>query len=140
MGEALLGYCGLYCGGCAFYQGTIAGKPFAGESGETFLCEGCASGKATPWCTDCGIKSCAIDKGFRTCIECADDPCEKMRGFMDQPKYPYHLEVQDNMMRLRDIGFEAWEEEMKRRYVCASCGASIDWFQKACPACGRATD
>lgn len=139
MGEQTLGYCGLYCGGCPYFQGSLAGKPYEAESGETFLCEGCASGKTTPWCADCAIKLCAIAKGYRLCIECADNPCDKMRGFMNDPKYPYHLRVQEDMRRLKAIGLPAWEKEMAGRYKCGACGSTFNWFDKQCPVCGRQT-
>ncbi len=40
-------------------------------------CDGCPSeGRHIGFCTVCGIRKCAFDKGYATCAECADFPCE----------------------------------------------------------------
>lgn len=137
----LLGYCGLYCGGCRVYQATQAGTPAHYEDGSPMVCTGCRSaGPVAIWCdTQCAIKTCCRDKGVENCLACADNPCEKMSGFMQDPAYPYHLEVQDNMKRLRDIGPEQWAQEMEARYHCKACAHAFNWFEHACSACGEPT-
>lgn len=41
-------------------------------------CDGCGSGgKQIGFCAVCEIRVCAFDKGYATCAECADFPCEK---------------------------------------------------------------
>lgn len=41
-------------------------------------CEGCQGrDKLLGFCSVCQIRSCAAAKGFSTCAECADFPCDK---------------------------------------------------------------
>jgi len=42
-----------------------------------FDCDGCPSeGKKIGFCDTCGIRICAYGKGFATCAECSEFPCE----------------------------------------------------------------
>ncbi len=134
--DHLLGYCGLYCGGCRMYQDTQKHGKAELEPGNFVACGGCASEQTTPWCTDCAIKSCAREKDHRHCLLCADFPCDKMTGFMQDPKYPYHQDVPANMRRLVEIGFEDWCAEMEQRWHCKECGGQCNWFEKKCSQCG----
>lgn len=136
MDQSLLGYCGLYCGGCPMYQATVAGTPKKDEKGDDLVCKGCDSGRTTPWCTDCQIKACNKRKGIRYCLECADNPCEILTYFMNDPQYPYHLEVQDNMKSLKELGFERWASTSAQKYRCGSCRSQVNWFEASCSKCG----
>jgi hypothetical protein len=45
---------------------------------ETIVCDGCpGEGRHIGFCAECGIRACAFDKGFATCAECTELPCEK---------------------------------------------------------------
>lgn len=134
MQDKVLGFCGLYCGGCAYYQNTINGVGTPWE-GQNIDCFGCNSGQATPWCTNCEIKACNERQGIRICLDCTSFPCEVLTGFMDDPRYPYHKDVPDNMKRLKEIGLEAWSAEQEKNWICADCGGQINWSNKECPAC-----
>ncbi|MBN1412158.1 MAG: DUF3795 domain-containing protein [Spirochaetales bacterium] len=133
--DMILGYCGLYCGGCGIYQAARVGNPVKAEDGSLMLCEGCNGSKITEWCTNCAIKSCNRTKGIRYCLECDENPCDILKNFMDDEQYPYHKEVQDNMKRLREIGLEKWINEQQEKYTCPECGHTFNWFDKKCPAC-----
>jgi hypothetical protein len=96
------GYCGLFCGSCGIYLATKNGteKKFAEENNmplEMVSCYGCRTDKNPVWCTQCKLKSCARNRGFDFCYECADYPCENLEAFKNDPLYPYHLEVYDYM-------------------------------------------
>ena len=139
MSDETLGYCGLYCGACKAFQATKAGNPLVDEaSGASLVCDGCNGSRLTPWCASCVIKDCARGKGLRICAECPENPCEKLSGFMNDPKYPYHRAVQDDMRFLKAHGLEAFERRITERYTCSSCGMLMSWFAKTCPNCGRA--
>lgn len=56
----LVACCGLYCGTCRSY---LKGK-----------CPGCRDNAKATWCK---VRSCCIEKGIRTCAECADHPDPK---------------------------------------------------------------
>jgi hypothetical protein len=138
--DEILGYCGLYCPGCSAYQATVAGGGIEYKPGSITTCRGCNSGEVSIWCADCEIKNCAREKGVRYCLRCADFPCEKSRGFMDDPRYPYHRDVPEMMARLNQVGLEKWAEEQSQRWICTSCGGGFDWFAKSCPGCGVAVN
>jgi hypothetical protein len=45
---------------------------------ETIVCDGCpGEGRHIGFCAECGIRACAYERGFATCAECAELPCEK---------------------------------------------------------------
>jgi hypothetical protein len=138
--DEILGYCGLYCPGCGVYQATATGGGLEYEPGSVTTCRGCNSGEVSLWCSDCEIKLCAREKGVRYCLECGDFPCEKSRGFMDDPRFPYHKDVPEMMERLSQVGLEQWAEEQSRKWVCANCGGGFDWFAESCPGCGIAVN
>ncbi|MDP2172144.1 MAG: DUF3795 domain-containing protein [Candidatus Cloacimonadaceae bacterium] len=84
--------CGIDCTVCSVYQATLADDSEARialaekyKTGfdkdidpESIVCDGClGSGKHLGFCSVCQIRSCALQKGFRTCAECPDLPCEK---------------------------------------------------------------
>jgi len=133
--STLLGYCGLYCGGCSAYQETEAGTT-SQEGPEAVTCRGCASDELPPWCADCAIKRCNRQRGIRYCLQCSDYPCEQLMGFTNDPKYPYHKAVHADMERLDDIGLAAWLEEQASRWICGDCGNTYHWFAQQCPSCG----
>ncbi|MBN2368967.1 MAG: DUF3795 domain-containing protein [Vicinamibacteria bacterium] len=133
---ALLGYCGLYCGGCSLYQETKAGAKPTADGKSAAPCEGCASAVVASWCADCAIKACAREKGVRYCLLCDEYPCAKLTEFTNDPRYPYHKEVHRDMARLKEIGEEAWMREQSARWTCSKCGGTYHWFARKCPACG----
>ncbi len=132
MDFVLDGYCGLYCGACPDMLKTRAGK--AADP-----CYGCKSEHPTGHCATCGIKACARSKGYEFCDECAElSACEKMRGFMIDPQWPYHQSVLKNMEAIRRGGLATWLEAQDKRWRCANCGASHSWWDETCPQCGQA--
>ena len=45
---------------------------------DDLACDGCLSvGKHIGFCKVCEIRACAYQKGYATCAECSDFPCEK---------------------------------------------------------------
>lgn len=135
--DLLLGYCGLYCGNCLFYQNTVKGTGTDMGDGVYIECHGCESNHASPWCTECALKACCREKRIRTCIECGEYPCEALEEFINSDEYPYHKEVPGMMERLSEIGLAAWAEEMERRYTCATCGERFTYFDGTCPRCAE---
>jgi hypothetical protein len=137
MSDKSLGYCGLYCGGCAIFQKTQSGRHQRDENNNPLICFGCNSDTTTKWCTDCEIKTCNRNKGHRFCYECNDNPCEILNRFINDPKYPYHTEVQENMKLLKEIGLEQWTKENEKKYHCGLCNNQTNWFETRCSACGN---
>ncbi len=135
--DSLLGYCGLYCGGCPYYQNTVAVKPIDFKK-ENFYepCEGCNSGIKNSYCLQCEIVKCNMKKGTRICYDCEKYPCEIINKFMNDSRYPYHKEVDDKMKLLKEKGLDQWLEIQESKYKCKNCGAIFNFFQKKCDKCG----
>jgi hypothetical protein len=136
MKDILVGYCGLFCGGCPDFQNT-KNKLMKDKNNIEIVCKGCKSEKTTEWCTICNIKKCCKEKGFSYCLECKLNPCEKLSEFMNQEQYPYHKEVQENMKKLRELGLDKWVMYNEEKYICSNCGCDVNWFEKKCSRCGQ---
>jgi hypothetical protein len=105
--------CGLNCAACEAYLATaandqvelekIAAKwcteynaPDIAVAGVT--CLGCGSSTG-PWCghcAECEIRACAQGRGYVTCAECTDYPCEQLTGFLAMVP-----PAKDNLEKLR---------------------------------------
>ena len=59
--------CGLLCDGCAFR--------------ESMGCAGCVALNGKPFWGECPVAACCKGKGYEHCGECADMPCDVLRGF-----------------------------------------------------------
>jgi len=45
---------------------------------DTIVCDGCtAEGRHIGFCAECSIRACAFGKGYQTCAECPEMPCDK---------------------------------------------------------------
>jgi len=89
----IIAYCGLVCDECPAYMATQAGdreglEELASswstdqvkfEPGD-IDCDGCRAGGARlfAWCSDCGIRTCCLNKGLDDCAHCTDFPCEEI--------------------------------------------------------------
>jgi hypothetical protein len=136
MNEMLIGYCGLYCGGCGVYQRAVANDPVIDQNGIPMYCEGCRSDRTTKWCTECGIKECNRKKGLKICNECADYPCDMLNGFINDDNYKYHLEVPADMEEMKKAGMEEWAKKKEKAYYCKKCNNLNNWFEQECSKCG----
>lgn len=132
----LVGYCGVYCGACAWYKGKWREYaegllrlmdaypvmrwedeiPFDYEEFEKGLnwlindrrvCQGCRSGDNL---LTCEIQDCVKNKGVDFCYQCEDFPCDKL--FEIQRDHPDNIE---NIMRIQMIGIEEWIQEEENK-------------------------
>ena len=88
MSETNIVYCGINCGKCPIYIATKNNdeklrKETAEKWGieiDKLHCSMCNAeeGDLFYWCTECPIRACAQEKGFKTCAECTDYPCDKL--------------------------------------------------------------
>ena len=125
------GYCGLFCGACPIMLGSKAGT-------ESDQCFGCKSTKPAGHCITCGIKLCAQEKGYSFCYECSElGNCEKMIGFMADPKWPYHQAVLSNFDAIRQNGTNQWLVEQDIRWRCKKCNTPHSWWDEKCKECGE---
>ncbi len=127
-------YCGVYCGACPVLLATKAGKLSDDQQ-----CYGCKSEKPTEFCTTCGIKACAISKGFEFCNQCDElKSCELMQKLVSDTEYPYGQCVLKNLEMIRVIGLPKWLERQEKRWSCNICGAEYSWYHETCRQCGQA--
>lgn len=85
-----LAFCGLNCSECSAFiarqtddqalREKTAKEWTSGEfvvTPEQINCTGCHSDEDCFFhCSQCAVRSCSSDKGFNTCAECSDYPCE----------------------------------------------------------------
>ena len=131
----LLGCCGIYCGACFAYRGTIRQKAvelreilneekfrkivtalgWMGDYSEfskflshlkSLKCEGCGAGGGNPWCS---IRKCCQKKGFTSCAECNELPCEKLEWITKR----YSKWNLKNLEKVKEIGIKKWLKEQK---------------------------
>lgn len=97
---ALVAYCGLYCAAC--------GRHRRGR------CPGCHENTKATWC---GIRSCCIENGYKSCADCNDfeDPtqCGKFHnlvsrffGFIFRSNRPACIK------QIRELGIEGHARDM----------------------------
>jgi hypothetical protein len=121
----LAGSCGIFCGLCTKYQSKAPSR-----------CLGCRLGEQHSWCS---IYRCSvIKKGFTTCIECEEYPCEKYtrRGWgTDQ----WSRTAQDNLNSIKNNGMEKWLSEQRERRLAVeklletyNDGRSMNFYCLAC--------
>jgi hypothetical protein len=114
---ALLGYCGLYCGGCRSFEGHTVGK-----------CQGCKDEKVL--ISDCPTKECAEKKQLSHCGDCEGFPCDALNAFYHDG-ISHHAMALANVKRIRVDGPEKWLLEQEKEYAC-QCGKRRLWFATEC--------
>lgn len=90
--DTLIAPCGIDCRDCKAYIATVnndqqqlkeVAEFYFTQHGkevkiEELYCDGCgADGRHIGFCAKCDIRACAFGKGFHTCAECSEFPCEK---------------------------------------------------------------
>jgi hypothetical protein len=147
--EHLVAVCGLYCGACAIYRAWNDGNQERLQDlynrmsarrdmvWDDLQCNGCLSnGKLLPFCRDCNIRLCALEKpGVTRCSDCDDFPCTLITEF-NNDGMRHHSEVLDNLRRLSDMGINTWLEEEEKRWRCPQCRAPVEWYAQTCLQCG----
>lgn len=129
-------YCGLYCGACSSMllydkaMGNIELKDFEVDYEET-PCAGCMSGVNS----DCEFVICNQQHGTESCAFCPEFPCEMIVKF-SKDEWPHHIDVIDNLKRIKEIGIEAWLNEQQGEWSCPDCGKRTHWYQDKCLHCG----
>lgn len=137
-------YCGLYCGACPHYlaseNGTIE-QLAASKNGtaEDMRCQGCKSEVVSVWCRVCVLKQCARSKGLEFCGGCDQYPCANLQGFINDPAYPYHQLVPQDLQTIGEKGLDVWLAEQDTRWRCPTCGTKHSWHDTTCPSCGSPT-
>ncbi|MFW9912977.1 MAG: DUF3795 domain-containing protein [Candidatus Thorarchaeota archaeon] len=134
--DDLTSYCGLYCPGCdihqskavhgvedfksvlASFKGRIAEisdedsaqmhlerytKVFDGGKDDFNGCPGCRRGGGI---RDCKVRSCSIDRGYRTCLDCIRmESCSELRA---------RSWALPSLRKIRDEGYDSWQKDKQK--------------------------
>ncbi len=114
MNKDKLSYCGLICESCPIHLATIEpdktkqtdmraqiaktirdlyGTPTTVE--DVTDCDGCKAntGKLFSGCSGCKMRHCAQERGYATCAECPEYPCDELaRFFKSEPNAQINLD------------------------------------------------
>lgn len=152
----LMAPCGLYCGTCGVYIATrdgnekfkaVLGKLYGSKPEET-ECHGCMQAGTEPgkklysYCRQCKIRDCIHSKGFYSCHQCGEWPCEKIETFglatgMRVMKRTIPI-WREKVAALGDeAGSAEWARSECERYHCSGCGEPLFRGAQKCRACGK---
>ena len=117
-----------------------------GTSPEETQCRGCMQPdppkKLYGYCETCGIRDCVKEKGYYSCHQCHEWPCEKIEDF----GYATGVRVMKKAIVLwrakvaelgDEMGSEAWARSECERYHCPSCGEPLFRGARRCRACNE---
>jgi hypothetical protein len=150
--KALMAPCGLYCGACGIYIATrdgneqfreILGRLY-GTKPEDTHCDGCMrqdpQKKLYAFCRTCRIRDCALSRGYYSCHQCAQWPCDAVEGFI----VPTGTRVMKRAIPIwrekvaalgAEEGSAAWARSECERYSCPFCGAPLFRGAQRCRSC-----
>jgi hypothetical protein len=139
--KVLAAVCGLYCEACTLFIATKEDPARLKKLSERFhlseeemKCYGCRSDKRGPYCQKCKMISCVAERGVEFCSECEEYPCNELKQF--QSERPHRIELWDDLMRIRDVGYKYWLTEIKENYVCSECQTINSAYDIKCRKCG----
>ncbi len=140
MNRELVSPCGLYCGVCGIYYATRHNDMKLKEklarayhdTVDQINCHGCMSDTVYWYCEHCAIKSCAIEKKYEGCNECAEFPCDKVENF---PVPEGKMHILRAVPRWKESGTEEWINEEEKQFSCKSCSTLLFRGAKKCRNC-----
>ncbi len=153
--KALMAPCGLYCGACGVYIATRDGNEkfktvmgnLYGTRPEETECLGCMQTDPPTilyaFCQSCPMRACVKSKGYFSCHQCGEWPCDKVEHF----GFATGISVMKRAIplwraKVAQIGDEAGSAEWARaeceRYHCGSCGEPLFRGAQRCRACKKA--
>jgi len=148
----LMAPCGLYCGVCGVYIATrdnnrkfkeVMGNLY-GTSPEETACLGCMQPdppeKLYGYCRMCFIRDCIKSRGFYSCHQCSDWPCDMIKNFGMATGRRVMMQTipvwREKAAVLGDEkGSVEWARSVCERYHCPSCGAPLFRGAQRCRAC-----
>jgi len=125
----LVAPCGMNCGLC---RGHLRDKN---------RCPGCnGDDSAQPrYCLTCKIKTCdTIASGASSfCFDCTTFPCARLRQLDRRYRTKYGMSMTENLLRIQEIGLEAFVETEQVRWACPECGSIVCVHLPDCGVCGH---
>ena len=150
----LMAPCGLYCGACGVYIATRDGNEkfkaimanLYGTKPEETECLGCMQPdppkKRYAWCDVCTIRDCVKSKGYYSCHQCREWPCNLIQNF----PLATGLQVMKRAIPIwrakvaacgDQEGSVEWTRAECERYHCPSCGGPLFRGAQRCRVCKR---
>lgn len=136
--KTMLAYCGLYCEQCSFKLAhdendkkhlEVIPYAFEPKNLSVYNCKGCKSNHCI--CGVCNIKPCASERNIDCCSNCNDFPCEYISAF-ESDGMPHHKKAVENLMQIKQLGFEKWFNDLKPTLQCQQCGEKQSWYYSCC--------
>lgn len=148
----LMAPCGLYCGACGVYIATRDGNEkfkavmgnLYGTKPEDTQCYGCMQPdppkKMYGYCKSCNIRACVISRGFYSCHQCSEWPCDRINNF----GFATGVRVMKRTIPIwracvAELGDEQgsvkWAHLECERYHCPNCGQSLFRGAQHCRKC-----
>ena len=150
----LMSPCGLHCGTCGVYIATRDGNEkfrnvlanLYGSRPEDTECLGCMQPeppkKMVAFCRECPMRDCVISKGYYSCHQCEEWPCDLVENFdlatgvrVMKRTIPIWRE------KVAEYGDEEgsveWSRAEYERYHCSSCGKPLFRGAQTCRACKK---
>ncbi len=152
--KELMAPCGLYCGTCGVYIATrdknkkfqtVMGNLY-GTRPEDTACHGCMQDGTDPektlyfYCRSCKIKDCVMAKGFYSCHQCDQWPCDMIGAFglatgVQVMKRTIPI-WREKVAALGDEkGSIEWARSECERYHCPHCGYPLFRGAQRCRSC-----
>ena len=148
----LMAPCGLYCGACGVYISTrddnekfrtVMANLYKTDPEKT-KCLGCMQPDPPKqlygYCAMCSIRDCVRGKGFYSCHQCQEWPCQRIKDFFlatGQRVMQRTIPIwREKVAELGDKkGSEEWARAECERYHCPSCGSPLFRGAQRCRAC-----
>ncbi|RLA93243.1 MAG: hypothetical protein DRG69_07450 [Deltaproteobacteria bacterium] len=136
--KRFISFCGSYCKKCPWFTGELRnifqeaafafeeyglerrleGKVDINEFKKGFeilkelgICSGCKQEiKETPEEDRCKIRQCACKRGYNTCAECPEFPCEMLKSHPGVVKF----KCIENLQEIKEKGLKGWLEKQWR--------------------------
>jgi len=152
--KELMAPCGLYCGTCGVYIATrdnndkfkqVLGNLY-GTKPEDTECYGCMQPdpprKLYSYCSFCHIRKCVQSKGYYSCHQCSDWPCDLINNFLlETGKQVMKRTIPIWREKVAEFGDEKGSIEWARseclRYHCSSCGKPLFRGAQKCRYCKK---
>jgi hypothetical protein len=87
---------------------------------ERVRCEGCRGDAERHWSFDCGMMTCAKERGLEHSFEFGEFPCSRNQEFSSDGTL-HHRRTIENSERMRLMGLEAWKEERRKKGKIVFC-------------------
>ncbi|MBI5843481.1 MAG: DUF3795 domain-containing protein [Deltaproteobacteria bacterium] len=150
----LMAPCGLYCGTCGVYISNRDGNEkfrqvmgnLYGTKPEETRCLGCMQPdpprELYSFCRSCAIRDCVRGRGFYSCHQCENWPCDHFKNFpLATGRRVMDRAIKSWREKVAELGDEAgsveWARSECERYHCPDCGYPLFRGAQRCRNCKR---